>query len=186
MDRRCGGTAAFVGKFHQDKDNKKLTVENILVSDHEHLDQLLAEALPAFDRGDMGQAFFSVDLLWARLAMHIRAEHLHVFPALLGTLRPSGDNPIVQLIADLRNDHNFFMRELADIIKSLRKSNDQDKNSMRQVKNRLVTVAVRLTVHNELEEKTIYPAAAQLESVQLSSSVEKELKNIPPRFSKSE
>lgn len=160
-----------------------MTVENILVSDHDYLDQLLAESLLAFDHGDPGQAFLSVDLFWARLAMHIRAEHLHVFPAILATVR-SPDDPIVRLLAELKKDHDFFMRELGDIIKSLRKMDDADEKTMRQVKNRLVSIAGRLAAHNESEEKTVYRAAAQLGSTQLISAVEKELKNMPPRFSR--
>jgi iron-sulfur cluster repair protein YtfE (RIC family) len=160
-----------------------LTVENILVSDHDDLDQLLAEALRASDRDDPGQAFLSVDLFWARLAMHIRAEHLHVFPALLGT---SGSPDFQILIAELKKDHDFFMRELAGIIKSLRNIDDASKNISAELKSRLVMIAERLAAHNESEERVIYPTAAQLESAQLISMVEKELKNMPPRFSKAE
>jgi len=92
----------------------------------------------------------------------------------------------VKLIADLKKDHDFFMRELADIIKSMRKINDTSENVAAELKNRLVRIEKRLAAHNELEEKTIYPVAAQLGSAQLSSLVEKELNNIPPRFSKAE
>jgi len=163
-----------------------LTVDNILASDHDHLDQLLAGALRIFDRGDMEHAFIPLDLFWARLAMHIRAEHLHVFPSLVRTLKPVDNDATVKLIADLKKDHDFFMRELADIIKSMRKINDTSENVAAELKNRLVRIEKRLAAHNELEEKTIYPVAAQLGSAQLSSLVEKELNNIPPRFSKAE
>jgi hemerythrin-like domain-containing protein len=163
-----------------------LTVDNILASDHDHLDQLLAGALRIFDRGDTEHAFIPLDLFWARLAMHIRAEHLHVFPALVRTLKPVDDDATVKLIADLKKDHDFFMRELADIIKSMRKINDTSENVAAELKNRLVRIEKRLAAHNELEEKTIYPVTAQLGSAQLSSLVEKELNNIPPRFPKAE
>lgn len=36
-----------------------------------------------FDRGGARGVFERLDYLWARLAVHVRAGHLHLFPALL-------------------------------------------------------------------------------------------------------
>ena len=71
------------------------------------------------------RAFELLDLFWARLAIHIRAENLHLFPALANApasrftgkgglpTRDEAHNVLLQL----RSDHDFFMKELAEMIK---------------------------------------------------------------------
>ena len=53
--------------------------------------------------------------MWARLAVHIRTEHLHLFPAIARRV-----NAAERAIDRLRADHDFFMRELAQAIAILR------------------------------------------------------------------
>ena len=58
----------------------------LLAHDHSELDALLAAAFSALAAGPVERGFEAVDVFWARLAMHIRAEHLHLFPAVLGAV----------------------------------------------------------------------------------------------------
>jgi hemerythrin-like domain-containing protein len=173
-----------------------------LAHDHSELDELLAEFFRALAAGNVAQSFEKLDLFWARLAMHIRAEHLHLFPTLLHALESLGQTkeaasraPSLETaqntIARLREDHDFFMTELAAAIKQLRQlreSTHQDKSSLVQnVREKIVAVSERLKVHNELEESDVYPLAKALltpaECVALNEKIQKELSNLPPRFS---
>ena len=60
--------------------------ERLLAEDHAALGELLRAFLTQLDEGDTAGAFVHLDLFWARLAMHIRAENLHLFPAILNAL----------------------------------------------------------------------------------------------------
>jgi hypothetical protein len=53
---------------------------SVLVNDHSELDALADDLLSALDEKRL-KAFERIDLLWARLAVHIRAEHLCPFPS---------------------------------------------------------------------------------------------------------
>jgi hypothetical protein len=55
----------------------------LLAHDHSELDGLLDAACSALAAGALERSFETVDVFWARLAMHIRAEHLHLFPTVL-------------------------------------------------------------------------------------------------------
>ena len=55
----------------------------LLVDDHAEVDALFRDLWRDFDGGGARGVFEKLDYLWARLAVHIRAEHLHLFPALL-------------------------------------------------------------------------------------------------------
>ena len=44
----------------------------LLVTDHAELDALGRDLLSAFDRGDAPEVLTKLDLMWARLAVHIR------------------------------------------------------------------------------------------------------------------
>src|ERR687883_1445422 len=67
-------------------------------------------------------------LLAARLAVHIRAEHLCLFPAVLDAARRSQTNAggatrlaeAEAVISRLKRDHDFFMREMAGAVKTMR------------------------------------------------------------------
>jgi hypothetical protein len=62
------------------------------------------------------------------LAVHIRAENLHLFPALANAPASlfTGRGPLPaseevhKVLARLRSDHDFFMKELAREIKAMR------------------------------------------------------------------
>src|SRR5512141_2752469 len=111
-------------------------MNDFLVSDHAALQTLLGELSAALDTGDLKLSYARLDQFWARLGVHIRAEHLQLFPAILralgGTRRVEAVNApslshAQKVIEELRGDHNFFMHELARAIASMRDlmANDQ-------------------------------------------------------------
>jgi len=151
-----------------------------LSDDHQAVSEVLEQLLTALDNKDLETSYARLDLLWARLAVHIRAEHLHLFPAV--TSRLSEAQPIVE---SLRADHDFFMRELARAIGVLRKPGDEAKwnvvvDTVREVEKRLAT-------HNEIEENKIYRWSSTVltepEQLELLARINAELENRPPRFS---
>ena len=56
-----------------------------------------------------------------RPAVHIRAEHLRLFPAVLSATRDDAGlyAEVESAVAALRRDHDFFMRELAAAVNAL-------------------------------------------------------------------
>jgi iron-sulfur cluster repair protein YtfE (RIC family) len=150
-------------------------MNEVLSRDHAEIDVLLEDALNKLRSEDFAEAFRALDLFWARLAMHIRAEHLHLFPAVM---RISGSEA-AEIVERLRHDHDFFMRELADIIKAMRVRKEE---IMRETGRRLEAIKARLAEHNEVEEAQIYPWFVWGEDEQLSRSIKKELGNLPRRF----
>ena len=62
-------------------------MKDLLISDHLELDTILGQLFSALDKGAAGEVYQNLDFFWARLAMHIRAEHLHLFPAILKAAR---------------------------------------------------------------------------------------------------
>ncbi|HEX5884723.1 MAG TPA: hypothetical protein VFY67_09250, partial [Pyrinomonadaceae bacterium] len=99
---------------------------SVLAHDHSEIDTLTGELLTALEEGDQLKIFARLDLLWARLAVHIRAEHLCLFPSILeADFTISSDGPQYQevqsAIDQLRLDHEFFMRELGTTVKAIRK-----------------------------------------------------------------
>lgn len=174
--------------------------DNLLADDHSKLDKLFEAILVALGKGDYAYAFTTLDYFWARLAMHIRAEHLHLFPALLETgVRKSADNEkriakdqsVESVIEQLRADHNFFMSELAGVIKTMRliladDNSDSSLDDLAVVKERLGNVRDRLITHNEIEEARVYPLVESSllpeEAASLRHKMKKELDNVPPRF----
>src|SRR6185436_15563538 len=60
----------------------KNPIKSLLEDDHESLGQLLTELDGELANHNFPHAFELLDLFWARLAIHIRAENLHLFPAL--------------------------------------------------------------------------------------------------------
>jgi iron-sulfur cluster repair protein YtfE (RIC family) len=178
---------------------KSQSAERLLAEDHEALDKLLTALLAALDEGDAAKAFARLDLFWARLAMHIRAEHLHLFPGILealdgGTLK-GGDETLTsaearEAIAQLHDDHDFFMHELAGAIKLMRDcrttGGGDPASKIEGVRQTLATVRNRLEAHNKLEEELVYRLPAKLfgpeEQNALGVEIRDELKNLPPRF----
>ena len=173
----------------------------LLAHDHVNLDGLLSDLITALDAGDSGLSLARSDLFWARLAMHIRAEHLHLFPAILGALGEKGRGQVgitpslveaQEAIEELRLDHDFFMRELAAAVKLLREpSATSDAElvalKLKDARAKITAVSERLVAHNQLEESRVYLWAGELlsrhEQAALAKRVQNELENLPPRFS---
>ena len=171
--------------------------ESLLATDHESLGELLNELDQALSKPNVLRAFQLLDLFWARLAVHIRAENLGLFPALkkapanLFTGRdglPTSDEAEV-ILARLRSDHDFFMKELALMMKTTRKLSAGDLPPLEQVnelRRRLTGIKDRLENHNRLEEEQVYswpglifdePTVATL-----CRLLRHELEKLPPRF----
>lgn len=170
-----------------------------LASDHEELDTLLNELCTALEGDDVREIYQRLDLFWARLAIHIRAEHLHLFPAVLRCL--SGPEDVAQApslsqaqntIKELRRDHDFFMHELAGAMLAMRallKTTDRRliDEELRSVRTTIAAVRERLSDHNNVEENQVYlwpeRLLTEVERAALREGVEMELRRIPPRFS---
>jgi hypothetical protein len=98
-------------------------LNSLLASDHDAIDDLFAQSETALKAKDHEQALALLDLAWARLAVHIRAENVRLFPRILQSgdrLEAGQRERIASLIARLREDHNFFMATLAVAIKLAR------------------------------------------------------------------
>jgi len=176
-------------------------MNNLLVKDHSELDSVARSVLVALDSNDAALVHRKLDYFWARLAMHVRAEHLHLFPALLRAhefLPPEKKSrlslkSVESQITRLKTDHDFFMRELGQAVKQIRdlKKSDQVANPSKlvEVREKLSGVLRRLEAHNELEESEVYRWAETLldpaERAELENRMEKELENLPPRFERS-
>lgn len=152
-----------------------------LETDHRELDDLYRSAVTALGSGSRAAALIKVDVFWARLAMHIRAEHLHLFPAIM---RSGADGTVIE---GLRNDHNIFMSKLAESMKLLRAAEHDAEPDLGAALSILVDIGTRLEEHNRLEEETVYAQDLTFltgaEQDELAFSIEKEITNLPPRFS---
>ena len=177
-------------------------MNQLLADNHTKLDSLLDAVFAALDKAEAQSAFQKLDSFWARLAMHIRAEHLHLFPAILGAIETqksvaeNGSLPSLQAaqnaITELREDHDFFMRELLDAMKRMRglHENRQTKSEIAEeisvVRETVAAVRRRLEKHNEREESEIYEWADRVLSEPkrdaLDERMKKEIENLPPRF----
>ena len=173
-------------------------VSEQLIDDHVALDKVLKQLQTALRSSDVETAHTKLDLFWARLAVHIRAEHLHLFPTVSSSLENAAVNPSVPsldeaqtVIAELRQDHEFFMHQLAlavEIMRELLTLPEQFTvpEGMNNVKKIVLEVERRLFRHNELEENQIYRWATILlnleEQQKLQERITKELQNRPARF----
>ncbi|HEX8749049.1 MAG TPA: hypothetical protein VF717_17875, partial [Pyrinomonadaceae bacterium] len=101
----------------------------VLADDHAKVGELIHLLLASLDEGDKARSFERLDLLWARLAVHIRAEHLCLFPSILGALGKStsrhstgepGSERVREVLELLRADHDFFMVELGKAVNAAR------------------------------------------------------------------
>lgn len=172
----------------------------LLVDDHAEVAALFRDLWREFDGGDARGVFERLDYLWARLAVHIRAEHLHLFPAVLAAsemrLREEADDAptpaqVRLAVERLREEHDFFMRELAGAVNAARELAAQegspDRERLLQIRARASAVADRLVEHNRVEEQQVYlwPDAliARAELDNISAGVRREIENLPPRFS---
>ena len=166
-------------------------VSELLIGDHTAVDKILKQLQSALHRGDLEVAHKELDLFWARLAVHIRAEHLHLFPTVLADLENAALDEPQTVVMQLRQDHDFFMRELALAVEIMRELlafpqqvNLQER--LNNVKRIVLEVERRLIKHNELEENHIYHWAATLlnshEQANLAKLVTAELEKRPSRF----
>lgn len=171
---------------------------HLLAHDHGEMDSALAAVFTALADGDVEQSFHSLDVFWARLAMHIRAENVHLFPSLLRASEARkivGGGPeqghIANTIEQLRVDHDFFMVELTAAMKELRQfrrqnHTDSAKTVLAKVQERLQRVSRRLDSHNTLEESQTYHWSDELLTEQeqkvLNESIQMELERLPPRL----
>lgn len=169
-----------------------------LTADHEELDALGRGLLDAFERGAAAEVLAKLDMVWARLAVHIRAEHLHLFPALLaasaGGAAQAANGPaanrVEESLSRLRADHNFFMRELAACVESVKglaaAEGSGSAAELEAVRRKVLGVFERLSEHNRLEEEEVYHWPRALLSGaardRLDAAVRRELENLPPRF----
>lgn len=175
----------------------KPSVATLLEDDHESLAQLLTELDAKLAESNFTRAFELLDLFWARLAVHIRAENLHLFPAIANApaslFTGQGSLPTPQeahdLLLRLRSDHDFFMKELAQTIKVMREIADNQPAGAKDVEDgrqRLIIIGKRLEIHNRLEEKRAYTWPVMIFDeptvARLHERLRHELKNLPPRF----
>jgi iron-sulfur cluster repair protein YtfE (RIC family) len=168
-----------------------------LIHDHEELGELLKKLEQALADADLAASHALLDLFWARLAVHIRAEHLHLFPLVmkgLAELDGSGEVALSEaeaIIAELRADHDFFMHELAEAVAVLRELKPTDGERVRERMNAVhevvLSIVDRLLTHNSLEEERVYLWATMFLSAQeqkeLATRIAEVLVNRPPRFS---
>ncbi|MGH9874150.1 MAG: hemerythrin domain-containing protein [Pyrinomonadaceae bacterium] len=177
------------------------TTSELLAQDHEKLAALLEGLHAKLSEHDAQRSLELLDLFWARLAMHIRAENVYLFPAVLNavSLHNAGIMPAIDkatsVIESLRNDHNFFMDQLSQAIKTMREmisgaeKDTQTAGRFELIRSRVNAVTARLEAHNELEEEQVYtwPALmlSQPQRENLRAALKRELENLPPRFGKS-
>ena len=160
-----------------------------LSNDHHAVGDVLQQLLTALDNKDVKTSYSKLDLLWARLAVHIRAEHLHLFPAV--TSQSTSEAQAV--VEKLRIDHDFFMREFARAIAILRElllqktTTPADEAKLAVVGEAVRKIDKRLAIHNEIEESEIYRWSSimltEQEQSDLLARINAELENRPPRFS---
>lgn len=171
--------------------------EKLLKHDHSELDELLTSFFRSLESGRLKESFDALDLFWARLAMHIRAEHLHLFPILLNGAEAAAkqekqsDPPLETVqtrVARLRDDHDFFMTEFTAAVKGVRLLRDgrPEAPGAEELCARVAAAAQRLKEHNELEETEVYKWVpvflSPSEETVLHERMERELAHFPPRF----
>lgn len=145
----------------------------LLARDHRDIDTLFSEASSTLARSDAAAAHFAMDRAWMRLAVHIRAEHKALFPAILA------DHPeLADLIQTLRADHDFFMETLARLLGQLREPH-ADRAAIAAA---FVEVDERLQTHNRIEETEVYPFAGG--DPALDERLSAELAFLPERYGK--
>jgi hemerythrin superfamily protein len=169
----------------------------LLAHDHSELDVALAGVFSALAAGEAEQSFKNLDIFWAHLAMHIRAENIDLFPTLLDASERAlqrvgipAQETIQEIITQLLADHDFFMSELAVAMKQLRKlrrSDGQDPApALACVREQMARVSRRLEAHNALEEAQVYDWVDALlddsERRALNERLRRQLDNLPSRF----
>ena len=170
-----------------------------LSDDHRAVEKVLKQLLTALENKDVEVSYSKLDLLWARLAVHIRAEHLHLFPTLInrltGSIRVDAAPDLSEVqttIGELHADHDFFMHELARAVGILRelpppRESREVEGTLNYVLDVVLEVEKRLTTHNETEENQVYRWASTIltepEQIELAARINAELEHRPSRFS---
>jgi hemerythrin superfamily protein len=175
-------------------------MKELLASDHAQIEALQFQLFAAFEKRKIEEIFAKLDVFWARLAIHIRAEHRHLFPAILKASRAQAKmfenqrirslETVESAIEKLHQDHDFFMKELGLVVKQLRgfrnTAIEPDAGQLSAMREKFSAVSRRLTAHNELEEGQVYQWAEELldltEQRVLKQQIQAELENLPPRF----
>lgn len=172
---------------------------SVLADNHAELNKLIVDLRVTLEEGDKARAFERLDLLWARLAVHIRAEHLCLFPSILNAPRAKftarSGGPEYQearsTINHLRLDHDFFMHELGTAITTIRlhanvSDHEATSKQLRYVQSSIVKIQSRLEQHNQLEENHVYKwvnvLLGEAERLALTARIRHELVKLPPRF----
>ena len=170
-----------------------------LAHDHLALNGILKQLQEALNGDDVAAIHSHLDLFWARLAVHIRAEHLHLFPTVINALREKTTEQSLapkpheaQLVVEhLREDHEFFMHQLGEMILTVRELLQPVNRSTRgyrlkTLRRMILEIEERLGVHNDTEENQIYRwttnVLSEEEQTDLSTRINRELANRPPRF----
>lgn len=173
-----------------------------LINDHSAIDEVLQQLQSALRSSDLETAYDKLDLFWARLAVHIRAEHLHLFPAVVSNLENAAVNRASvpgldearSVVAQLRQDHDFFTHQLALAIAIMRELLTLPQRvvvpeGLNNVQKIVTEVEERLIKHNELEEAQIYSWATIIlnpeDRAKLEVEITTELRKHPPRFTPS-
>jgi hemerythrin-like domain-containing protein len=174
-------------------------MNDCLTNDHADLAELLCDLRTALDAGDLELSYARLDRFWARLAVHIRAEHLRLFPTILRALsdRPTDHSPAApslsqaqSTIEELHRDHDFFMHELARSLAAMRGLMATDAQDialdLNEVRTRVAAVEERLVTHNTIEESQVYLWTSTLlrdeEQAALAKRLQDDLDNMPRRF----
>ena len=172
-------------------------MSELLAHDHAKLNESYYDLCVAFEKGEIPQTHDRLDRFWAGLAVHIRAEHLVLFPAILSALRvgnQSGAPSLAQaesMVEQLRHDHDFFMRQLAEAIRLMRgfldtSASESEGEGIETVQEIIAAVVQRLATHNKIEEEGIYlwvgSTLNELQRSELTARVQHELSRMPPRF----
>ena len=167
--------------------------------DHEALGDLLQSLQSSLDKQEVMTSFELLDLFWARLAVHIRAENVRLFPAILSAGSKVVDAALPPLkevqftIQQLRVDHNFFMEELSQAVRQMRQLvkaefYDQPRlaTELSRIRDRVDAVSNRLRAHNKLEEEPVYGWSRLILNGSrlriLEDTIKHEIENLPPRF----
>ncbi len=165
-----------------------------LVHDHEVLSGILSEYERVFAEGNLPEAATLLDYFWARLALHIRAEHHVLFPRIYEKAAASSSPPLKEVEAvfgTLRKDHDLFMTALAEAVTTLKALVQAPREPARKeilgrVAKYVESVKGRLDSHNILEEGKVYLwldlGRGLGERAEVAGAIRKELENFPPRF----
>lgn len=140
--------------------------------DHKQMEDVLEDLTVILQRQDLNRAFELLDLFWSQLTIHIRAENVCLFPAILTAPRTSFSadkglpsyEEVKTTIDTLREDHRFFAEQISQALRQIRELMAQTsepqsnaESQLLEIKRRMITVANRLREHNRLELQEVYP-----------------------------